>query len=329
MFDQSLKKRWDGSYNPDWHLEALPLYTKGLRESPQKKDEVAVIFPVFTAMKGEGMDSRYIKSAMWSLHSWVQNTNAIDLGWKFFIFIEDDYLHPPIKEMIENSGIPEENFVVFTHRETKAERGLVAKKLNILFDETFRDFKYVFIWDADRFFARPKKDVDVFDVNPLIADGIKDYCVWLWNRKIDAGYGLERLGFYDSVVDARKAIRDFIGEEFQLVRRCNTSIMRYSPKHMDPVLLDFFDRAMDSIGDDETICLLWNLVHKKEFVALFSTWTHVGNPPGWASVISANKMDDYLGTRGQYDFLIPHVHVKEHNTDQEVRQWMEDVGVLL
>ena len=327
MFDQSLKTRDTGKLNFDWHLEALPAYTQGLRETVEEKNEVAVVYPVFKA--GRFVRPRYIKSAMWSLHSWVQNTNAIDLGWKFFIFIEDDYLHPPIKEMIEESGIPEESIIVFTHRDTEMPHGLTIKKFNILFDETFRDFEYVFIWDADRFFARPKKDVGAFDVNALIADGITDYCIWEWNRNINERYAIAKMCFHENIEDCRKAIRDFIGEEFRNVRHCNTSIMRYSPKHMDPVLLDFFDRAMDSIGDDETICLLWNLVHKKEFVALFSTWTHVGNPPGWASVISANKMDDYLGTRGQYDFLIPHVHVKEHNTDQEVRQWMEDVGVLL
>ena len=239
--------------------QKLPVY--------DKTSAVVMLYPIF---QEKGIPSNYhklyVKSTLWNMWSYIQNSNVVEEGIPLKFYIQDHVFEEEF-DYLKRQGITESDCIIFENRckREKFHSGHVnlALKLYPFLDKRLADYEKVFINDADMFLCKTEFATSQFNVQEFVnlvpvdkigiksiayRDNIEDRSNWL-NKFKNSDTSL----FFEAI----KMLG--VDKLTQLIQSVNGSFYIYSPRHLSSTFLSYLEKAIPILRDDELVISVYNM----------------------------------------------------------------------
>ena len=143
------------------HLFRLPDIPKDRQPASYKDDskECLVIFPLFQTTPGDtSLEHHIVRSALWARNSWIQFSDAVNLGVKIGFYVGDTVLNRVIP-ILKNNGVDPDTHV-FLMKEAPFEGDPcthLGKKMAMWVDTQFSEYQWILQFDSDMFIGSKSK----------------------------------------------------------------------------------------------------------------------------------------------------------------------------
>lgn len=151
-----------------------PELPKKFEQYDKHSDKLAIVIPLFKPYPKPRLSKKseqFIKIAMWSRQSLIENTNVIEMGVPVLFYIEDTLFDENAK-YFEAQGMDDSCFVIFTvKRDTQEEINFYHNRnANTglcqlpLLDKRLQKYERLIIQDADLFFCKTSHATEKYDI---------------------------------------------------------------------------------------------------------------------------------------------------------------------
>ena len=255
---------------PRLFLHRLPGLTERLPSYDDSNKDLLLLYPLFARDDGTFFEF-YLRSALWSKHSYLTNSNAIEKKIPIKFYMESRVY----TEYAEPYGLREKDCLLFEnpytpnpdlHSENLINLGLC---LYPMLDDRLANYKKVMILDADLFLCRKQTDIPKYDIEKLVNIVPNDK---IGARNLTRTYRVPRPNWLNKMKDANfdvwtDAVKQVFGIEnpvayFQDNKGSVVNGVFYIVPNdfysAYPEFRDCIERAIPVFRDDEGIMGLWH-----------------------------------------------------------------------
>lgn len=258
--------------------------------SPQvinSKNTCLGIVPIFTDFfydtnedKAKEKLHAYAKAAIYSRETFLQNTDAVEVGVEIKLYIED-VCKDIISNILEENYITEKDIIWFNAPPIDTEKGLwgrLGKQMCHYWDKRFSEYEWLVVWDSDFFIGGAKsygffkrlveleKKVHYFSEGNFARDGWHP-CAYLKENlrsRIAPGLTVEEVF---NLIGASDIVEEKVGSLRSVAGFLSAFPAKYYYKNRCE-MLEWYEFAGPLIGSDQRTYTVWNHLSGEQFLGL-------------------------------------------------------------